>query len=123
MLRFNVSLEDSSSPTLHIAAHTVAIYKNLGPAKALKALAEWFQEQNFEAWQTKYGQNLETGAINILQQHRDWCNEQGLIFTPVSILHEHLLPPYYSMEDIYYLLEDLLPQLSATNNEVEEVAA
>lgn len=123
VLRFNVSLEDTSSPTLHIAAHTVAIYKNLGPAKALQALAEWFQEQDLELWQAKYEQHLETGTINILQQHRDWCNEQGLIFTPVSILHEHLLPPYYNMEDLYYLLEDLLPQLSTTNNEVEEVAA
>lgn len=123
ILRFNVSLEDSSSPTLHIAAHTVAIYKNLGPAKALQALAEWFQDQDFETWRANHGQALETGAINILQQHRDWCNEQGLIFTPVSILHEYLLPPYYNMEDIYYLLEDLLPQLSTTNNEVEEVAA
>lgn len=123
VLRFNVSLEDSSSPTLHIAAHTVAIYKNLGPAKALKALAEWFQEQDFEAWQSNYNQPLETGAINILQQHRDWCNQQELIFTPVSILNEHLLPLHYNMEDVYYLLEDLLPQLSTTTTEVEEVAA
>ncbi|MBX2872295.1 MAG: thioredoxin domain-containing protein [Saprospiraceae bacterium] len=123
ILRFNISLEDSSSPTLHIAAHTVAIYKNLGPAKALKALAEWFQDQDFEAWQSKFSQPLETGAINILQQHRDWCNAQGLIFTPVSILNEHLLPPYYNMEDIYYLLEDFLPRLSTTTTEVEEVAA
>ncbi len=123
VLRFNVSLEDSSSPTLHIAAHTVAIYKNLGPRKALEALAEWFQTQDFEAWQSKFGQTLETGAINILQQHRNWCNEQGLIFTPVSILNERLLPPYYNTEDLYYLLEDLLPQLSTTSAEVEEVAA
>lgn len=123
VLRFNVSLEDSSSPSLHIAAHTIAIYKNHGPTKALTALAAWFQDQDFGRWKAKFGQALETGVINILQQHRNWCNEQGLNFTPVSILNEHLLPRYYNMEDLYYLLEDLLPQLSTTTPEVEEVAA
>jgi protein-disulfide isomerase len=86
------------------------------PAEKAAILHNWFTHMNEEKWLQQYNPNRSLDVEDILKQHENWAEAANIQFTPTFFVNGRQMPGQYKIED----LAVLLPQLSASMQEVEE---
>lgn len=95
--------EDHRTKTI---GHLLAIAEQGDTEQTHRALDDWYGgDKNYVEFASKYVLN---GEI-LRQEHkiatmRSWCDVEGIRYTPTIFVNGHELPPFYSAEDLIYLL-------------------
>ena len=76
---------------------------SLDPILRNEALDFWFEQgnRNYESWSQKYPVNKITDeAVEIVQQHRHWLQQNKIERIPTFFINNFSLPKLYKIEDI-----------------------
>jgi uncharacterized membrane protein len=76
---------------------------SLDPILRNEALDFWFEQgnRNYESWSQKYPVNKITDeAVEIVQQHRHWFQQNKIERTPTFFINNFSLPKIYKIKDI-----------------------
>ncbi|CAA9203690.1 hypothetical protein FLA105534_04870 [Flavobacterium bizetiae] len=103
---FNSSQEDEKSKKLH--QQLVAIYYNNGQEAFIKALHNWFENND----ESKPGNIIieEKDELRInetLNEHFKWNQENELTYTPVILINQYIFPKEYDRNNLIHFINDL----------------
>lgn len=104
---FNISVDSMDHPGYQISGKIIELYQD-NPVKAYEALKDWFNNKDIKRWQSKYGLSSEDSSRETLKQHRDWCEINGVPYTPTTIIENYLFPKEYDIEDLALFIDDLI---------------
>lgn len=115
---FNVAVDQPDNKATQIAARIVDIYNQQGPDEAFKSLLSWYSDRNEEAWFQAYGESSQGdhSASSILKDHKRWCKENRVTYTPATIVDDHIFPIEYKINELTFFVEELL----LTKSKVQE---
>ncbi len=105
---FNVSVENINHQPTQIALRILELYRDKGEQYTWQALSEWFANRNIDRWFERYG--LCNGIhqdILQLQEYKTWCQNNRLMYTPITILNGGIYPQEYHISDLPILVESL----------------
>lgn len=110
---------DESNISTRIILSVLEIYE-LDRSQALEALNYWFANKNVDKWFAKYGEHNSdiTEAMQVLHKHRNWCNSNGINYTPETIIAGYKYPrQHYQYSDLPLFIEDLKELTSHNESE------
>ena len=76
------------------------------PETATEALTDWYKQltKDYATWATRWPADPETVAMNMVQQHCDWCQQAKISATPTVFVDGYKLPELYRLEDLKWVL-------------------
>jgi len=98
---FNVS-PDTNNKATKIATTIASLYQSNKPL-ALQALFDWFETKDVKRWLAKYELNNQdqTSASEILNSHLNWVKQNGINYTPETLINGYKFPKrHYELEDL-----------------------
>ncbi|MBZ4042604.1 thioredoxin domain-containing protein [Flavobacterium hibisci] len=102
---FNNNSNDNESKMIH--HKLMSIYFNQGSKVFMKALGDWYNKKN----EIKIiGDSVINSNLNldlILEKQFEWCQLNGINYTPAIIIRGYLLPKQYDKKDLIYFINDL----------------
>lgn len=106
---FNVPFEQKDNPATQIAVKWLEIYRN-APEEALEAMRNWFKMRDVEAWQRHYGitEREDEAITTLLKAHRQWCMENGITYTPATVIEGYVYPKTYATSDLMFFIDDMI---------------
>lgn len=106
--RFNVNTTSFNNQDFQIASLLIAIYHFQGAEVLFSALKEVYVSSfDFKVWREKW-KLLSGNAYNReVMDETLWCADNGIYYTPETILNSRILPKIYSNEDIERFVEEL----------------
>jgi uncharacterized membrane protein len=105
---FNV-VSDEDNKSNQISATLIDLYQR-NKLEAFKALQDWFSNRDINAWQSMYGVSPMLFKLpeTIINDHKEWCSINKLIYTPETIVNGYAYPKNgYELEDIQLFIEEL----------------
>ena len=107
---FNVPSGVTNKAT-QLTLQIIALYQQ-NKTLAWEALLAWFKEKDVESWTLKYAQKQEITATSILEivtNHKGWCVQNDLYYTPETIINNQLFPKDpYQINDVLFFIDDLI---------------
>ncbi|MEM1323728.1 MAG: vitamin K epoxide reductase family protein [Bacteroidota bacterium] len=107
-LHFNIFLDDPQDVSRRIALQATEVYRARGWEAFVGAMADWFAHYDLERWRSRWGLEEQAAHLARLKSHKQWCLQQDINFTPATLIQRQLLPQSYELEDLLFLLEDLI---------------
>lgn len=116
LLSFNKSLQariifvpdqGGQQQILPVSTHFISLYLQGGAPLVASALHSWYQpgqSLSFEKWAEMYPVAISTEAEQAVIRQREWCQANNIKATPTILINGHLLPEYYQLADLKYLL-------------------
>lgn len=102
---------DVTNKATQLTLQIIALYQQ-NKILAWNALLEWFKEKDMESWTQKYVQKQEITATYILEivtNHKGWCVQHDLYYTPETIINNQLFPKDpYQISDVLFFIDDLI---------------
>lgn len=104
ILRFMVSSE-SEGETLHL----LELYYFSGNQVFEEALIEWFEKKDRNCLKLNYPvKQIFPFSIHILEQHKKWCDQQLITYTPIIYLNNKKLRIEDDIIDIEWFVRNIL---------------
>lgn len=113
---FSVPYEKTDNLSTKIALAVLETYKQ-NPQKALLLLKEWFDKKDITGWENKTV-TAHPEPLYILQSHRQWCNTNGILYTPASFINNYYYPNEYKIQEFMLFADDMIAQHQEQNNRV-----
>ena len=111
-IRLNVNLSHKEKSLYRVASELLHIYQTKGKAACLNVLNTLYAEDtNIQNWMEKQNIHYNPGYDKILQQQNNWCQENGINFTPALLVNGQKYPHQYNRTDILYFIDDLTESL------------
>ncbi len=105
--RFFVPSDDRNDPRTLVAERLLELYL-YEKDSFREAFQHWYSKVTINEWLHKWGV-CKTDKINaILSDHRLWCEQNHLKYTPAILINEKLFPRYYLTEDIENFLDPII---------------
>lgn len=105
--RFFVPYENREDPRTIISERLLEITYEEGRDKGLRALDDWFENRDFIKWVRKWGKVKNPMYNRALAEHKSWCYQVGIDYTPAIIINEKIFPSIYRPTDIQYHIASL----------------
>jgi uncharacterized membrane protein len=117
-LIFAVSAIDNE-PKNKIIQVLMSIYKINGAKAMEKAMEEWYSNnfKNSEEWINQYSNFQINDVVQIMEQHRIWCDENDVSHTPMLFINNYQYLNEYTFADLKHFIH-----LSAKNNYAQAVS-
>lgn len=99
--------QDGHDQILPVSRHFMSLHQQGGSRLVTPAMHSWYQAEKtvkFEEWGLKYPAEISQEAVLAVENQRDWCLANNIKATPTILLNGHLLPGYYQLADLKYLL-------------------
>lgn len=108
MIRFNVP-KDADHPSHKTADKLLQIYHS-DKSNIETALHEVYADKaNLENWLAKSESIASKGSFEqLLHDEKEWCNKNGIHFTPALFINGKQYPKMYDRSDLQYFIEDLV---------------
>lgn len=121
-VRFNVSVEKKDSDVVKITSRLIEIYNTQGEKECLQAMDAIYEGQKPAAWLKKWGEcsNKETYTLE-LEKEKNWCNQNGINFTPEILVNGKSFPKEYNRTDLILFIEDLEENIEASDVSLKTV--
>jgi uncharacterized membrane protein/protein-disulfide isomerase len=103
--RIIFSINPSDNEMLQVCRHFMAIERAFGEATIKKALHDWHASRNYEDWAKKYPVIFDGNETAQLEKQFDWCRMASISGSPTFFLDGYLLPEFYRLQDLPYMLE------------------
>jgi Vitamin K epoxide reductase family len=84
------------------------------PADRARLLKDWFRLVNPVAWKSKWPRPKTPPDKELLEKHREWCEQNSLTITPFIFLNGREIPDIYKTVDLSYHLSRPLPAETKT---------
>lgn len=87
-----------------LVAHILALIES---QQAVEALSDWYNQKkkDYSEWAKKYPIELNhIDWITQTERHRNWCEAANINATPTFFVNNRLLPNYYNLEDLRWLI-------------------
>ncbi len=108
IVRFNVPVDTPETNGVIVANRLVELYHEKGEKICIEAMSEIYGEVKYESWLNKWkNSNNFTKYQEILKSEKEWCNENGINFTPEILINGKSFPKEYSRTDLSFFIEDL----------------
>ncbi|MCE7994658.1 MAG: hypothetical protein HEP71_21975 [Roseivirga sp.] len=107
VVRFSVNYQNHEEEATLIAQKLMEIYHKADSKTFMRAWHEAYSNMPQEDWISTWGQSDDGEILLGLEAHRKWCSEQGLNFTPVTLINGREFPKQFGLEDLAYFTEDL----------------
>jgi len=100
---FDESLSDSNR-------FLISAYFNSKTEEFAKILSDWFNHGRYrkEDFFKKFNFTFDTRVEEEFLKHNAWIQKSKLVATPTILINGHYLPEKYKIEDLEYLLDDIL---------------
>lgn len=106
---FNVNPNNPNNNYLDVIFTMLYINKNT-PNVMLDALNDWhIVRMKLDQWLVKWNNSIddfENEKIELLQQY-NWCQENNLNFTPVTLVNDMIYPTDYSLKELKYFINEI----------------
>jgi uncharacterized membrane protein len=92
-----------------VARHMIGIYQQKGKEAAHEAYHDWYTSnaKDFDVWAGKYPIDNNDASLNdTVEQHRKWCDEVHIEFTPTIFVNGFQLPEAYQVDDLKYFIKN-----------------
>lgn len=107
-LYFNINIENDQNVNTTIATIITESYIRYGKEIVIKQLNDWFLNKlSLENFIKKYDIEISQNSKDIIFSHFEWCSENELIYTPIRVLNNFLIPVEYSVDELKYFIQDL----------------
>lgn len=91
------------------AIYLLELYYRLGVEKFKTILDEWFKKMDFEFLKDNYPlESIANTTKKIFEQQNMWCLQQRLTYTPTIFLNDKRMGIEYSIDDLPWLIENIL---------------
>jgi len=111
IIRFNVDLEKEDDKVYRITSFLLDVYNKKGSEALWNTLEEVYADKvDLKKWMEKKEPPKESYK-NILVEQRNWCQTNGINFTPAMLVNGKRFPQEYEKGDLIYFIDDLLEQL------------
>lgn len=112
-IRFNVRTTHPEELSVKIARRLLEIYHTESEATALAALHDAYGEVQHQAWLDKWAEYSGDTYLEILKEESNWCEQNGINFTPEILVNGRSFPNDYERMDLLYFIEDLIEESEA----------
>ncbi|SEC22974.1 Protein-disulfide isomerase [Tenacibaculum sp. MAR_2009_124] len=113
-VRFNVNTSDVESELVKITSKLIHIYHERGKETCLVAMKEIYEEGNAKVWLKNWGEDKAV-FVEELEREKDWCQENGINFTPEILINGKAFPKEYDRSDLVFFIEELEEQSEVVN--------
>ncbi|UZO80820.1 vitamin K epoxide reductase family protein [Aquimarina sp. ERC-38] len=111
---FNISTKNEQSDLVKVTSRLIEIYHVEGEKLFKEAIHSIYEGVQVKEWFSKWNEPLNfKNVIEILEKEREWCENNGINFTPKILLNGRSFPEMYERKDLLYFVEDLIDLLVA----------
>ncbi len=108
IIRFNVPVEHPESNGVIVAGKLIELYNEKDTNIALEAMDEIYNGLDYDKWLSKWGKSKnEKTSLAILENEKEWCNQNAINFTPEILINGKSFPKEYQRTDLTYFIEEL----------------
>lgn len=119
IIRFNIDIRDKAGIPYQVASRLFELYDN-SIEDFRKALSDAYADEvNFDHWLSTWGKSV-LNFDSIINIQRNWCNTNGINFTPAVYLNGKQYPKEYDRTDVGLFMEDLI-DMQVSNKALMEV--
>ncbi|MFK7806869.1 MAG: vitamin K epoxide reductase family protein [Saprospiraceae bacterium] len=105
--RFYVPSNDRKDPRTIIAERLLELYLYEND-NFKEAFQHWYSKVSINEWLHKWGPCKRENINDILSDHKLWCEQNHLKYTPAILINEKLFPRFYLTEDIENFLDPII---------------
>lgn len=107
-LRFRVDFTKKENGLYKILSEILHVYHTQGQAASLELLGKIYHSKtNLENWLEQTNIHFNPGYDTIMKNQNDWCEINGINFTPALFLNGYAYPMEYDRTDIIHFIEEL----------------
>ncbi|WP_300486462.1 vitamin K epoxide reductase family protein [Flavobacterium sp.] len=110
---FSVPYEKPDMLSTKIALAVLDAYSH-NPKQALLLLKDWFDKKDISKWENKSG-NPSPDKLQLLQSHRNWCDTNGILYTPATFINSYYYPNEYKTQEFILFADEMIEQFRETN--------
>ena len=108
IVRFNVPVDHPESNGVIVSSKLIELYNENDTKTALEAMDQIYDGMDYDKWLTKWGASKnEKTYLAVLENEKEWCNENTINFTPEILINGRSFPKEYQRTDLTYFIEDL----------------
>lgn len=121
---FLVPYQYTDNLSTQIASNIVQYYLDGNSGGAWKALTEWFDSRDIQQWKlSKPNLNPDMRVGQLLMMYNSWSKENRINHTPITIIGTKIFPDIYSIDDLEFLMEDILIDKRDNMNLLDNIVA
>jgi len=105
---FSVPYEKPDTLSTKIALEVLEAYSH-NPKQALLLLKDWFDKKDISEWENKPG-NPSPDKLQLLQSHRNWCDANGILYTPATFINSYYYPNEYKTQEFILFADEMIEQ-------------
>lgn len=87
------------------------------PGRNEKLLHDWFKGPDLDTFSKKYPLRLPIDVSCHLAEHERWTRNTGIQYTPTFYINNHEYPAGYYLEELKYMVSDLISQAGSVSTE------
>ena len=107
-LRFRVDTTDRDNGLYKILSEILHVYHTKGQTASLELLNKIYHPKtNLEKWLNQTNIHFNPGYNTIMKSQNDWCEINGINFTPALFLNGYAYPMEYDRTDVIHFIEEL----------------
>lgn len=81
-------------------------------------ITSWFEKMDLQQWTQIWQPDNTLDVQQVLEQHRLWMAQSHIAYTPTLFLNGRKIPGRYSLEDVEYLIPQLMVLLPSASRDV-----
>lgn len=126
-IRFNINTQNPEKNAVKITTRLLELFEIEGSATCLKAMHDIYNDNNPIKWLNTWKPCSDSQRyLNILNIQYEWCNKNGINFTPELLINGKPFPKLYNRNDLLFFIQDLVEyerteSTYAVHNHIENV--
>lgn len=82
--------------------HLIAVFFQYDSLQVENIYMDWFLggKADLELFAGKFSVNINDEVVNMFNSHKEWCLSENIAYTPMLIVNNHQIPPWYSIENL-----------------------
>lgn len=107
-ISFNINTKQEDEKSNKVHQKLVAIYYNQGQEAFIKALHNWFEDNDESKLDNIMVENMDKLKINeTLNEQFRWNQENEFTYTPVVVVNQYVFPKEYDRNNLIHFINDL----------------
>ncbi len=111
---------DQEQPSTQIAQRIIELYEKR-PDRAYKALSDWYAKKKVKAWQSEFGLPEGDASFKRILENKEWCRTNNVQGTPTTFIGQYMYPTAYAIQDLLFLIDDLVEDNSVVLQPADHV--
>ncbi len=97
---FDFSLIFLETDGSNVSQFLIELYYKVPKSKFLTVLSFWFKHKKIDLLKDKYPMEISQKSQAEYLQHKNWCIQNNILQTPITIFNDRKLSDHYTVEDL-----------------------